>query len=183
MALLSDAAPVEARVRAWVRELVVGLNLCPFARPVVSQMRVVVSPANTLPDFLCDLVDEARRLVAADPAELSTTLVVADECGLDDFDDFLDAEGLAQALLVAEGFEGVIQMPSFHPDFLFEGEPEDGVSHFTNRAPYPIFHLLREADVDEAVASHKDTVSIPEANIARLEALGRASVERMLAEL
>jgi hypothetical protein len=46
------------------------------------------------------------------------------------------------------------------------------MGHFTNRAPYPTLHLLRESSLDEAVAVYPDAALIFERNIASLEALG-----------
>ena len=43
-----------------------------------------------------------------------------------------------------------IQIAPFHP--LFEFADSNGVDVWTNRSPYPIFHILREDDVSKAVA-------------------------------
>jgi len=123
------------------------------------------------------LADEALALKNADPQ--ATTLVVIPN-GLDEFDDYLDALALADALLADLGFEGVLQIASFHPDYQFEGTDADDVSNWTNRAPFPIFHLLNESSVSHAVDNHPDPDSIPDKNMATLERLGLARIFELL---
>ena len=76
--------------------------------------------------------------------------------------------------MVAEHeLEGVIQVAHFHPDFQFEGTDADDVTNFTNRAPYPVLHLLREDSVERAVASEGgDAEAIVERNLKTLRDLG-----------
>jgi len=81
------------------------------------------------------------------------------------------------------GLDGEIQRASFHPDYRFEGEPVGAVSHFTNRAPYPLIHLLREAMVTNALDTYPNPERIPERNIQTLERLGLAGIERLLHSL
>ena len=58
---------------------------------------------------------------------------------------------MAEQLLEAEGYEGVYQIASFHPEYCFEGEDVDDPANFTNRSPYPMFHLLREVQLEQAL--------------------------------
>ena len=100
--------------------------------------------------------------------------------GLEDFDDYLGLLDDAQMLLEEMGLDGEIQLASFHPDYRFEGEPIDAVSHFTNRAPYPLIHLLRENMVTTALETYPNPERIPERNIQTLERLGLAGIKRLL---
>ncbi len=86
-----------------------------------------------------------------------------------DYNDFLDR---ADAAVIALGLEGEIQVASFHPDYRFAGTAPDDIANFTNRAPHPTLHLLREASIDRAVAAFPDPDIIVERNIATLEKLG-----------
>ena len=61
---------------------------------------------------------------------------------------------------------------SFHPQFQFEGTAPDDITNYTNRAPYPMLHLLREDSVERAVAAFPDELTISETNIVTLEKLG-----------
>jgi hypothetical protein len=161
------------QTRAWVEHAVVGLNLCPFAKaPMVKgQIRYVLSETDDPRVLLDELCAQMTALVAADPAEVETTLLVHPNALLDflDFNDFLEA---ADAALEDLGFAGVLQIASFHPDYQFDGTDPDDVGNASNRAPCPTLHLLREASVERAVEAFPDAEAIFENNLDTLEALG-----------
>ena len=100
--------------------------------------------------------------------------------GLEDFDDYLDFLAVAEALLVEQGYEGTYQLASFHPDYCFDGAEQDDPANFTNRSPWPMLHLLREAGLEQALAHYPEPEAIPERNIERMGQLGS---ERLSAEL
>jgi hypothetical protein len=77
----------------------------------------------------------------------------------------------------------VVQLASFHPRYLFAGEPADGASHYSNRAPYPLVHLLREEMLSRVLADDADAGEIPERNIATLEGIGAVALEQRWREL
>lgn len=168
-----DPAYVEAESLAWVDRAVIGLNLCPFAKAVRvrGQLRCTVTAADTPEALLEVLADELRALAAADPAEVDTTLLVhpAVLADFDDYNQFLDD---ADALLEALALDGVLQVASFHPDYRFADAAPDDLGNATNRAPYPMLHLLREASIDRAVEAFPEPEAIYEANQRTLEALG-----------
>lgn len=161
--------------RRWIEKAVIGLNLCPFARSVYvkNQVRIVVSRARHVDAFL-DELDRELELLANTPAEeIDTTLLVHPEL-FPDFFVFNDFLNVVDEVVAEHDLEGVIQVASFHPAFQFEGVEADDISNFTNRAPYPTLHLLREDSVERAVASDGGNADeIVERNIRNLEALGR----------
>ena len=167
------AEAVIAATRRWVDRAVIGLNLCPFAKGVQTkgQVHYVVSQATDGQALLDDLKSELQALRAIDPAQRDTTLLIAPSAFADflDFNDFL---GRADRLLRKLGMDGDYQIASFHPQFLFADADVDDVSHYTNRAPYPILHLLREASIDRAVEAFPDASLIYERNMQTLRALG-----------
>ena len=166
---------VIAAMREWLEKAVIGLNLCPFAKAVYvkNQVRFVVSRAPHLDSFLEDLDRELDFLSAADPEAVDTTLLVHPTL-LPDFLDFNDFLQLAEAAVGEHGLEGVIQIASFHPAFQFDGTEARDMSNYTNRAPFPTLHLLREASIARAVAAFPEAETIYERNIEALEALGPA---------
>ncbi|HEY7775074.1 MAG TPA: DUF1415 domain-containing protein, partial [Kineobactrum sp.] len=129
-------------------------------------------------DLLCEL-----DLLQRSPEQKVATTLLAFTGGLADFDEFLDFLDLANELLIAAGLEGHIQLASFHPDYLFAGEAADAASHYSNRAPLPVIHLLREDMVERALADYPDPESIPVNNIARLSDIGRDQLALRLALL
>ncbi|MFZ9372735.1 MAG: DUF1415 domain-containing protein [Limnohabitans sp.] len=175
--VLSEAVETQVRedVQHWLSQAVIGLNLCPFAKAVVvhERLRVRVSATRDTTSLLQTLEEELQWLVATPLEQVETTLLVAPFI-CPDFLDFNDLVGQAQDVLDSLGLAGVLQMADFHPRYQFAGTAEDDPGNFTNRAPYPILHLLREESIDRAVASTPDAASIYERNIALLEHMGRA---------
>ena len=171
---MDDEAVITA-TRQWIEKAVIGLNLCPFAKAVYAknQVRYVVSRAPHLDGFLEDLDRELDFLATANPDEVDTTLLVHPTL-LPDFLDFNDFLQLAEAAVGEHGLDGVIQIASFHPRFQFEDTAPDDMGNFTNRAPFPTLHLLREASIAQAVAAFPEAETIYQRNIETLQALGHA---------
>ena len=161
--------------RQWLEKAVIGLNLCPFAKTVYlkDQVRIVVSVAPHLDGLLEDLDRELDFLAAADPSEVDTTLLIHPTL-LPDFLDFNDVMQLAEAAVEEHHLEGVIQIASFHPQFQFADTAPDEMANYTNRAPYPTLHLLREASISKAIATFPNTETIYQRNIVTLQKLGIA---------
>ena len=169
-----DDESVIAATREWLEKAVIGLNLCPFAKAVYvkNQVRIVVSHATHLDGLLEDLDRELDFLATADPNEVDTTLLVHPTL-LPDFLDFNDFMQLADAAVEEHELDGILQIASFHPQFQFEGTEPDDMGNYTNRAPYPTLHLLREASIERAVAAFPEAETIYERNIETLESLGQ----------
>jgi hypothetical protein len=172
---------VIAATREWLEKVVIGLNLCPFAKAVYvkNQVRFVVSTARSLDGWLEDLDRELDFLAAADPELVDTTLLIHPTL-LPDFLDFNDFTQLAEAAVDEHGLEGVIQIASFHPRFQFEGTAPDDLGNYTNRAPFPTLHLLREASIERAVAVFPEAETIYQRNIETLESLGQSGWDALL---
>jgi len=166
---------VIAAMRQWVEKAVIGLNLCPFAKSVYvkNQVRFVVSEARHLDGFLEDLDRELDLLAAADPAEIDTTLLIHPTL-LADFLDFNDFTLIAEAAVEEHGLEGILQVASFHPRFQFADTEPDDIGNYTNRAPFPTLHLIREDSLARAVEAFPNAEAIFERNIETLQKLGLA---------
>ncbi|MCW6027946.1 DUF1415 domain-containing protein [Stenotrophomonas sp. TWI700] len=170
-----------AETRKWLEQIVIGLNLCPFAKAVYvkDQVRFVLSDATT-PEALVEELAEELILLRDTPAEqIDTTLIVHPDVLTDflDYNDFLDN---ADAAIEALDLQGILQVASFHPQYQFAGAAPDDVSNYTNRAPYPTLHLLREDSVERAVAAFPDPDVIVERNIETLDKLGIEGWTRLL---
>ena len=172
--LVSDAERIAIEdTQKWLMKAVIGLNLCPFAKAVVvkDRVRYRVCLSSATDDVLLVLADELQFLASEDASMVDTTLLIA-PYALPVFLDFNEFLGECVALLESQGLVGELQVADFHPNYQFAGEAPDAMGHFTNRAPYPTLHLLRESSVDEAVAVYPDAALIFERNIASLESLG-----------
>lgn len=171
-----SAAQAEADTRHWLERAVIGLNLCPFAKAVhvKSQVHYAVHLGHDDDDgLLAALLAEAQALVDRPASERDTTLLMAPHT-LADFLDFNDFTARAERRLARAGFEGTLQLASFHPRFQFGGTEPDDIGNATNRAPYPTLHLLREESIDRAVEAFPEAEAIFERNIETLESLGHA---------
>lgn len=177
-----ETSLVEKATRQWLEEIVIGLNLCPFAgRELVNnRIRFVVSTAVAEEALLMDLRAELEFLHEHPGTE--TTLLVHPGVltGFDDYNDFLAA---ADGLLELLELEGIYQVASFHPDYRFADTRPEDAENYTNRSPFPMLHLLREDSVARAVDSHPAPDSIPGRNIALMEQLGADAMAQRLSRI
>ncbi len=167
--------------RAWLEKIVIGLNLCPFAKAVYlkNQVRFVVSRARNSDVLLEELEQELNFLAQADPAQIDTTLLIHPQVLTNflDYNDFLDVcDSVVEELELA----GVLQVASFHPHYQFAETEADDVTNFTNRSPFPTLHLLREESVTRAVETFPGVEGIYENNIATLRRLGKEKLEKLI---
>ena len=170
-----DHEQVIAETRDWIEKAVIGLNLCPFAKSVYvkNQVRIVVSSARHIDGFLEDLDRELDHLAEVSPEVTDTTLLIHPTL-FPDFLDFNDVHQIADEAVAEHDLEGVIQIASFHPDYQFEGTEPDDITNYTNRAPFPTLHLIREESLDRAVEAFPDAEMIYERNMETLRKLGLA---------
>jgi hypothetical protein len=163
-----------ARTRRWLERAVIGLNLCPFAKGphVKGQVHLAVCRSPHAEDLLTRFGRELDDLAAADPAMRETTLLVAPMFHPDDFLSFNGFLPRCQRVIKRTGRQGVIQLASFHPLYRFAGAQEDDIANYTNRAPYPTLHLLREDSIDRAVQAFPRAETIYETNIETMRRLG-----------
>jgi hypothetical protein len=164
---------VIAATRTWIERAVIGLDLCPFAGAVYvkNKVRYVVSDAHDTEALVADLARELRHLARQDPAGVDTTLLIHPHVLMDflDYNAFLAA---GDATITALALAGVLQIASFHPAYQFAGTMPGDVTNNTNRSPYPMLQLLREASVSRAVAAFHGAPDIYERNVATMRALG-----------
>ncbi|KJG00130.1 hypothetical protein UA32_09630 [Photobacterium angustum] len=171
---------IEQTVQQWLNDVVIGLNLCPFAaKPQRNkQIKIHVSSDKTENDLLESIYLQLKELDETAPQELETTLVVAPYL-LEDFEDYNQFLDLVEGLVVQLGKSGIYQIASFHPDYCFYGtEPEDA-ENLTNRSPYPIFHLIREESMEKVLKHYPDPEAIPERNIDCVENLTPEQIKQL----
>lgn len=167
------------QVQRWLEEVVIGLNLCPFAaRPTkAGQVRFVVTEARDEEALLQDLQSELERLESTEPAELETTLLIIPHM-LGDFMDYNFYLNWVDQLIARRGWEGEFQVATFHPEYQFEGTDAQDAENLTNRSPYPILHLLREQSLENMLARYPDSDEIPDNNIRRMNRLSEAEKQK-----
>lgn len=170
--------------RRWIADVVIGLNLCPFARRpfAAGLIRYVVTPATTEDELLEALTAELTTLTTTPRSTLETTLLIHPNM-LADFLDYNDFLATADDLIRRRGLWGTIQIASFHPRYQFAGTQPDDVENYTNRSPFPMLHLLREESISEVNNDPEAMADIPTHNIETLKSLGRKRILAMLAAM
>ncbi|NOT85827.1 MAG: DUF1415 domain-containing protein [Methylococcaceae bacterium] len=174
-------AIVIQQTRTWLKTVVIDHTICPFAKREYDRnsIRYCVSDTIDTAECLTSLIEACQHL-DTDP-DYETTLVILAE-GFKDFDDFLTLIDIAEKLLIKQGYEGIYQLASFHPDYSFANAPRNDPANYTNRSPYPMLHILREASIEAILKNHPNPENIPERNIAYTRQLGISAVQKLLAD-
>jgi len=172
------------RTQCWLSEWVIDLNLCPFAKyPFQNNQVKIFSTKETNADEIYRFVlSELDALYQSSVEEVETVLLVV-ENALDDFEDYLDFLMLLEDVIDQIGLRGIIQVASFHPRYCFDGCAENDAANYTNRSPYPMFHLLREESLEKALANYENPEKIPERNIALLQEMGVELIKQKLSKI
>lgn len=155
---------VIAQTIAWIKSVVIGCNFCPFAAKAMmqKQIRYVVVEDATKEKTLETLLDEFHFLDETPETE-TTLLIFPDHYA--DFASYLALVSSAEKILSRQGYDGVYQVASFHPEYCFAGADADDPANYTNRSPYPMLHLIREESITNALKHYKDPEGIPGRNV------------------
>ena len=177
---MPDTELIIKQTKRWITDVVVDCNFCPFAAREVQRgsIHYEVEHGKSL-EIVLQSVAKVFEQLNNDPA-IETSLLILPN-GFDQFSGYLELVDLAQELLEKEDYEGVYQLASFHPEYLFSGTVESDPSNYTNRSPYPILHFLREDSVSIAVDSHPDIDAVPERNIVFTQGKGIQFMKELLA--
>ncbi len=168
-----------ASVKHWLDKTIIGFNFCPFAKREFDAGKIhyeVVDDSNP-EEQLHAIVNEFHRLDKH--PEIETTLVIL-PLGLESYFGYLDFLDIANDLLTDEGYEGIYQLASFHPDYCFADVKQDDPSNYTNRSPLPVIHIIREQSLEKVIAHHPDPEGIPDRNIALAKETGQEVFEEIL---
>ncbi|MDP1665474.1 MAG: DUF1415 domain-containing protein [Methylobacter sp.] len=171
---------IKASTIAWLKSVIIEYSICPFAKRELDRGSIYFSVNHDTKTEQCllHLMDECDRL-DTEPGIETALLIYADAFA--EFDDYLDFLDVAESLLAEQGYEGIYQLASFHPDYYFQGVEPGDAANYTNRSPFPMLHLLRETSIEQAVAGHPDPDNIPQHNIELTRKLGLAKMQALLA--
>jgi hypothetical protein len=172
--------PITA-TRRWIETVVIGLNLCPFARRVfdADRIRYAVSEARDTKALRTELAEELLKLIGTPRSDVETAILIHPHV-LTDFLDYNDFLAEADDLLDELDLTGIIQIASFHPEYRFAKTKPNDITNYTNRSPYPMLHLLREDSITEVADDPRMLDDIPKRNIATMRRLGRVGIDKLL---
>jgi len=165
--------------QGWVQHFIVAHNICPFAKKEVEKgsIHYEVYDGREMEDALCCLMELCRKLDENNEIEAAMFIMPN---GFSDFDEYLDLLDVANGLLAQQEYEGIYQLASFHPEYCFEGVDKTDASHYTNRSPYPMLHIIREESLEKALERYPNPEAIPERNITYCQELGVDTLEGIL---
>jgi hypothetical protein len=163
-------------VKSWIGEWVIGLNLCPFASKPFSQekIRYKVFSGTEVFDLMDLFVEELEHL--SGNSNTDTTIIILDQI-TSDFEDYLDVYYFLEGKLEDFGYQSEFQLASFHPKYCFEGEEPWSNSHYTNRSPIPLVHILRVDQVEAARNFYPDIEEIPNRNIEKMDEMSPEAIK------
>jgi hypothetical protein len=169
---------IENTVKQWLRDIVIGLQLCPFAKAPLqkNQIRFFVSQATKEEILIEELIAECQRL--DEDTGIETTLLICPNL-LQDFFDYTQFLSWAEQTLKRNQWQGIYQIASFHPDYQFSNTDKNDLQNLTNRSPYPMLHILREASLSSILDRFSEPETIPEKNIQTMKALSPEDIRRL----
>ena len=187
-----NKAEAKNNTKEWFENWILKFNLCPFAHSVYmkKQIRFEVEESSSFEKcvqkavFEIEFLEENTNLQSQN--YIDTTLLIFPNIFLNDaepiqneenqsFNDFLDFVAVLDLYLEQNDLEDIFQLVAFHQDYVFEGEDRESKSHYTNRSPYPILHILREESVEKAIQNYNQVESIPQKNIEKLEKIDKSN--------
>ncbi len=176
---MTSSKSIIQQTRCWLDTVVIGQNICPFARKErdAGRIRFIVESSGRIETALQNLIYEGQFLEQNSDTE--TTLFILENLA-EDFNDYLDLLELANQLLIAQGYEGILQLASFHPDYCFADSEQDDPANYTNRSPWPMLHIIREASLEQALQNYPNPELIPQRNIELCRNLGLEGMQKML---
>ncbi|GAA0856097.1 DUF1415 domain-containing protein [Aliiglaciecola litoralis] len=175
-----NESPAISATKVWVEQVIVKLNFCPFAKKEVLNQSIRycdIAQPSTQVELTSVLHQEIIYL--NENRQTETTLIIVSK-GLESFFDYLDVLDKFEDWIDDNQYRGIYQIASFHPDYCFEDEHYDAPSNYTNRSPYPVFHLLREDSLEKAIASYKHPELIPQNNINKANDMGSSALKELL---
>ena len=161
---MASSEQIIEETKKWINDVVLGCNFCPFAAQVVKQHAVHYQVEDSNDSAICldSFLPEMTRLDSE--MNIETSFLIFPNA-FENFDDYLEMVLLAERSLKENGYDGIYQLASFHPLYLFANAAEKDAANYTNRSVYPMLHLLREASIDKALENYDRPEQIPGRNI------------------
>lgn len=180
--MTNSSQTVIRQTKNWLREIVIGLDLCPFAAQPFDDDRIeyIVSHNQKIEQDLQELA--VCFSILEHKVTIETILLILPD-NYKSFDDYLELLYLANLLLEDLNLSGIYQLASFHPEYHFEGTDINDASNFSNRSPYPMLHILRERSVERAIKSYKHIEKVPHNNIKNLRKIGSEELQQTLEDI
>ena len=164
----------------WLRTIIVGMDLCPFARYPYERglIRISLCDKKTENAWINFFFDELEFINEEEASSLSTTLMVLTN-GPDDFNFFNDFVGDLESMLEESGLNSVFQLVSFHPKFCFADTKQSAVENFVNRSPLPVIQIIRTTEMNSLDLAPAKAEEISRLNSLKLKALTSNELKKL----
>lgn len=152
------------QTKNWIKSVVIECNFCPFAsKPFHNkQIRYSVNADLNTKNFKEIIAKEFNFL--DEHSEIETSFLILPN-QFDDFNVYLNLIQKSERLINTLKYDGIYQIASFHPNYLFQGSDESDPANYTNRSIYPMLHFIREESLEKAIQFHPNPDKIPNDNI------------------
>lgn len=179
MAMNLTKEQIVLQTKNWVKDVVIGCGFCPFANKVFIEdtIHYAVIEGTALHEHPNKVLEE--MLLLEQNPNIETSLIIFPDAYAH-FSAYLHLLKQCEKLSIRKGFEGVFQIASFHPEYVFGDADEHDAANYTNRSPYPMLHLIREESLSKAIAFHPDPDGIPQRNIDFAQAKGIDFMKQLL---
>jgi hypothetical protein len=167
------------QTKHWLNSFVISYNICPFAYKsfINNSIHYEVNESSLIENCLLTVFSECQHLDAS--SDIDTSLLIFPN-PFNHFDNFLHFLSLSEELLSNYNYDGIYQLASFHPLYLFENEVANDPANYTNRSPYPMLHLIRESSITAALVNFPHPQLIPINNIKLTRKLGTNKLQNIL---
>lgn len=157
-----------AAVKFWIRELVLGMHLCPFARYSFEHERILFRvDAQTKAEINTDEILDFIYDIDEEGAEYSNGFLIFPFFS-DRFVEFQRFVRGVEAFLEEKELNTVFQIVGFHPDYQFADAGPDDISNYVNRSPSAMIHFLKVSEVAAAIESHPGIEKVADENILKM---------------
>ncbi len=173
------------QTQKWLNTVIIEYSICPFVKRefVKNTIHYEIIKSNgeniSIEQHLEQLILTCEKL--DDTESIETSLLIFPD-SLADFDVYLDFVEIANALMHKQGYVGIYQLASFHPQYCFADSDVDDASNYTNRSPYPMLHILREASLEKVLETYPNPENIPQRNIDLTRNLGLTTMQKLLSD-
>lgn len=179
---MSQHETIIKTTKLWIEKIVIALNLCPFAAKPFNEGRIrYFVERSSKPDPIFEHIHAIFQELDENQT-IETAFLILPHC-TPHFIDYLNLLDDAEQKLKTWGYEGTYQLAGFHPCYQFSGTSKGDIENHTNRSPYVMIHILREASLEKALQSFPHPESIPEQNIDTLKKLGFDKLNQLLNDL
>lgn len=175
----TDEQLIIAQTKKWIIDVVIGCNFCPFAAREVKRNSIEFNVISGKKSFVLSALASSFKKMDMQ-LEIETMFLLLPQHFIR-FTDYLKLMQASDALIKKTGYEGIYQVASFHPGYLFAGSNLNDAANYTNRSPYPMLQILREESLSQAIDNYPDTEKIPENNMAFARQKGLAYMESLRA--